>query len=112
MKRKSIAWLVVVILAVTVGCAAMTQVKGPQTPKEFAYYFMSVWNKQYDELVRQNAMPNKPPELVDLLKKRQAILIQSQPLIATYVAVVDSGGVPSPALEGQINALIDQLVYK
>lgn len=80
------------------------------TPKEKASFFMSVYNKQYDNYVD---VFTKPGELTDeqkeIMRKKRDLLGKVYPLIANYADYVAAGTVPSADKEQAIIKLLDQL---
>ena len=79
------------------------------TPYQRANFFMATWEAQKADYDAMNAMPNKSPALLDLLKIKYQVLEQSRVPVRTYVASVKDGGLPDAAIEQQIIGWLRQL---
>jgi hypothetical protein len=90
----SVAAFIAVALA---SCATLNMANW--TPKQKADYFMRVYLSQA-----------KATEKKAAAEKNKATLAKVYPLIKAYADYVESGNVPLPTDEDQINALLDQLI--
>lgn len=116
MKRRNVHFLgvtlilieLLVIMAVLVSCATLGQTK-PMTAKQQATVWMSVYNSTYDDILSVMKNPASTTAQKDLAQKKKAVLVQAWPLMKIYVAVVESGGVPTLAQTTAITDLINQL---
>ena len=100
--------IVVLFMFVLPSCAMVDTTK--KTPKQQATIWMDIYYAQYRDTAAIMINPNSTKEQKDFGRKKREILIQVWPLLKAYVAIVDSGGVPSVEDEMAINDLIDQLV--
>jgi len=61
------------------------------TPYQKANFFMDTWEAQLADYKAQNAIPNKSPELIKILKVKQQVLEQSRLPVRAYVSALQAG---------------------
>jgi hypothetical protein len=101
----SVAAFIAVALA---SCATLNMANW--TPKQKADYFMRVYLSQAKATDAVLKDPAATPEKKAAAEKNKATLAKVYPLIKAYADYVESGNVPLPTDEDQINALLDQLI--
>jgi len=114
---------IILALFLLAGCATMNVGEVPWTvaisdwqPKQRADFLMSMWMSEKATYDMQNAIENKPEELVKTLEIKYNILEKSRVPMRMYASIVNSGGVPDQASEQQIidwlRQLQIQLIYQ
>ena len=79
------------------------------TPKERGAWFLGIYNSQdkdYRNMVARSDLTNDQKKV---LRDKKAIMVQVYPMIKTYNTYIDSGAVPTKAVEDQIIQLINDL---
>ena len=100
---------ILLVLFLVAGCATMNvgdvpwhvQIKEWQ-PKQKADFMMNLWMSEKDTYDRMNAIENKPPDLVEVLKLKYEVLEKSRKPMRFYVQTVKAGGVPDPTSEQEL----------
>ena len=119
MVKRNLKWLPIILgVFLLIGCAGMQGLPGEQpkvksieemTPKERATFFMGIYNAQARDYKAQVKRANLTNEQKEVLRQKKKIMSQVWPMINTYNAYVDSGAVPTKAVEDQIITLINDL---
>lgn len=103
------------VLLYVSGCTAtmgMNNVKplSEMTPKEKSSFFMSVYNKEYDNYLDVYTSPSGlSEEQKTVLRKKKAILTEVYPYIEKYSDYVAAGVTPDKAKEEIIIRLLDEV---
>ena len=107
LKRRLI--FVFVLMAFISACATMNvgdvpwQVDIKQwQPKQRADFMMSLWLSEKETYDRMNAIENKPPDLIEVLKAKYQVLEKSRKPMRAYAQIVNSGEVPNPTAEQEL----------
>lgn len=111
MKKK--ITVVLVVLVFLSGCAWLfptgTKPYEQMTAKEKSVYFMSIYNKQFDDTMSMATTPDLPDTAKQVVKVKKELLTKVKPLIGAYDLLVAGGGIPTAQQEADIIALINQL---
>lgn len=96
------------------GCGTISQNGWHQqiadwTPHQKANFFMETWRSEHATYTAQNAIEEKSPELVRLLKMKREVLERSRIPIRIYAGIVDAGGRPDVELEQEVIGWIREL---
>lgn len=97
------------------GCGTITQPGAwhqeiaDWTPYQKANFFMETWQAEHATYRAQNAIEEKSPELVRLLKVKREVLERSRIPIRIYAGIVDAGGIPDAELEQEVIGWIREL---
>jgi len=105
--------LSVFLFSLSVSCIPQ-QGKGLKTiaemsAQERASWFLGIYNSQDRDFRNMVARPDLTNEQKDILRKKKEIMTRVYPMIKTYNTYVDSGAVPTKAVEDQIVQLINDL---
>ena len=79
------------------------------TPTEKGVWFLSMYNSQdkdYRNMVIRSDLTN---DQKNVLRTKKKIMIQVYPMIKTYNTYIDSGAIPTKAVEDQIIELVNDL---
>jgi hypothetical protein len=71
-------------------------------PKQRADFMMNLWMSEKSTYDRMNAIENKPPDLITVLKAKYQVLEQSRKPMRAYAQYVNSGGIPNPDAEQEL----------
>ena len=96
-------WVVIVV-----GCAGIIGNK-PLTPKQQATIWMNIYISEYDDTMAMAINPSATPAQKEMVAKKKAILTKVWPLLKVYIAIVDSGGIPTQEATNDLINLINQL---
>jgi len=103
MKRKlSIFLLLILAMVLVVGCQGMT-------PKQNVSAMMSTYNKVYDDYQFRVKDPGLTEIQKDNLRNVKTLLTEVYPKIKLYDKYVETGELPYPGIEAEINNLIFRL---
>lgn len=111
------AVMIVAMLAILwmAGCTATMGINSVKpisemTPKEKSSFFMSVYNKEYDNYLDVYTAPGElSEEQKTVLRKKKEILTKVYPYIEQYSDYVAAGAEPSKATEENIIRLLDEV---
>ena len=113
MLKKRNLFVALILLIFLAGCMTL-DINRPKsisemTPKERGAWFLGVYNSQdkdYRNMVARSDLTNDQKKV---LRDKKAIMVQVYPMIKTYNTYIDSGAVPTKAVEDQIIQLINDL---
>jgi len=114
MLRKNSVFIVFVILLMFLSGCITLNVNKPKsvaemTPKERGAWFLGIYNSQdkdYRNMVGRLDLTNDQKKV---LRDKKVIMVQVYPMIKTYNTYIDSGAIPTKAVEDQIIQLINDL---
>lgn len=99
--------LVIILIAMFLGCATTGKSISQMSPQEKATWMMSVYNAQYEDYKAVASMADTlTPEAKDILRAKKDILESVWPMIKMYNGYIDTGAIPDKELE---DAIINQL---
>jgi hypothetical protein len=78
-------------------------------PQQKAAFFMSVYNKEFENYKAQVARPDLTEGQRAVLREKKAVLAEVYPLIETYSDYVAAGVLPGKATEEAIIGLLDEI---
>lgn len=78
-------------------------------PKQKAGFFLSIYNKEFDNYKAVAARPDLTEEQRVMLRKKKEALVKVYPMIETYADYVAAGAMPSKASEEAIIKLLDEI---
>ncbi len=113
---KTLTKLAAVLLAAVflIGCPGLIpkDMNSPadMNPKELATWALGVYNVQYDNYKVLAARTDLTEDYKAMLRKKKKVLMELWPLLKLYTGYVDSGVIPTQALETKIIGLIDDLI--
>lgn len=96
-----------VVAVFLVACAQTVQL----TTKDKATWVMAIYTAQYDDYKDMVKRPGLTTEQKQALKYKKEALTKLEPLIKTYITIVDANGKPPADLDKQLTTLINDLVY-
>lgn len=100
----------IIICIAFVSCAMLgTKPWADRTPKEKALAILEAYNAQYQNTLSMALSPNLTEEQKQIVRTKKAIIKELHPLVSTYLAIVEIGGVPSAKDEQAILNLLDRL---
>jgi len=113
MLKKRNLFVALILLIFLAGCMTL-DINRPKsisemTPKERGAWFLGIYNSQdkdYRNMVARSDLTNDQKKV---LRDKKAIMVQVYPMIKTYNTYIDSGAVPTKAVEDQIIQLINDL---
>lgn len=113
MLKKRNLFVALILLIFLSGCMTL-DINRPKpisemTPKERGAWFLGVYNSQdkdYRNMVARSDLTNDQKKV---LRDKKVIMVQVYPMIKTYNTYIDSGAVPTKAVEDQIIQLINDL---
>jgi len=125
-KKASLRAAFCILAAFLIGCATAGKRPWEQTspaeikkqweqksPEERALFFMSAYNRAYDDYMMQAGRPDLTDAQKTVLRAKKRILTEMKPLISMYRDYVLTGVIPFGTtiqrLERKIFALIDRL---
>lgn len=116
MKRNVRILSIILALFMVVGCATMNVGDVPWNvaisdwqPKQRADFMMSMWMSEKATYDMQNAIENKPDDLVRTLEVKYEILEKSRVPMRMYATIVNGGGTPTQSDEQQLIDWLRQL---
>lgn len=118
MRRKSILAIGILVLFLA-GCTTIsTPPDNPahtalQKAKLTSLYFLETYKAQYRDAQSMAAMATAgklAPGQLEVYRTKRALLIQAEPLIIAYDALVAKGTIPPTGREQEINDILNQLL--
>lgn len=111
MKTKSLVAVLVLLFVVglMIGCTSNIKPVDEMTPKEKATFFLSMYNKQYDDYQAMASRADLTEAQKEFLREKKKVLTEVYPLIKMYADYVDAGSVPSAETEAQIINYLNRL---
>ena len=108
---KRIAVYLVVLAFLFPACATFGPAKSwtQMTPKEKSLFFISTYNRQFDDTMKMAALTNLTEGQKEIVRAKKAVLMQAYHPIRIYESIAVSGGIPSPQDEAAILDFINQL---
>lgn len=95
------------------GCASIgVKPFSEMTPKEKSLFFMSTYNREYENTMAVATKPDATPTQKEMVKKKKEVLDKVWPLIRLYDWTVSKGETPGSSLETDILNFIDQLMVE
>ena len=79
------------------------------TPKEKGAWFLGIYNAQDKDYRNMVIRPDLTNDQKKILREKKKIMTEVYPIIKTYNIYIDSGAVPTQAVEDQIIQLINDL---
>lgn len=79
------------------------------TPKEKGAWFLGIYNAQDKDYRNMVVRPDLTNDQKKILREKKKIMTEVYPIIKTYNIYIDSGAVPTQAVEDQIIQLINNL---
>ena len=107
MKRQYIAAILAILMLLCIGCALNSTALKPQ--QELLTRFETFYMGQYNDYTVQVAQPNLTEAQKTVLREKRKVLVEAQPLITAYGAIVMQGGTATVAQEQAIIALLNKI---
>lgn len=109
MRNRKALWLFLIVVLVA-GCATLgTKPWAERAPQEKASYFMSMYNKQFNDTLNMAKNPNITDAQRKVVRTKKDILTKLWLAIGTYDSIVIRGEIPSMLDEQTILNYINQL---
>lgn len=102
-----------VLIVALMGCATLgVKPWNDRSPKEKASYFISIYNKQYNDTIRMANNPEITTAGRAVVRRKKALLTKMYVAVGTYNDVVVKGEIPTFMDEQAILDLINQLALE
>jgi hypothetical protein len=108
MKRKSIAWIVVV-LALVAGCATVNPGSAIKPAELALAQFEAAYVAQWHDAYTMATDPLITPAQREMVRTKKDVLTKVRPLIDAYGAAVKTGGTPTMQQEQAIYTLLNSI---
>ena len=102
-----------ILITALVGCATLgVKPWNDRSPKEKASYFISIYNKQYNDTLRMANSPDITPSGREVVRRKKSLLTKMYVAVGTYNDIVVKGEIPTFFDEQAILDLINQLALE